>query len=1505
MSEARGRFARIGRRGASVLALALVFVFVFAFGFVVHLDTKPGRRIVARQANELVSELLISDLRIERIDVVSPTRLLVSRVSLIDRLGKPVLVLEKLDVRFGLFALLYGILGGDDVRVTIDDVHAERLAFFLTRDPGRGGFTVETAFDTVPTVPPNPNPSKVFVALPRIVVSEASVATDQPGIERMKAKVRALSAGLDVSPAGLVLSLNSGDLGVLGILPREVRGRLRSTLRLPGRTQAELDAHAGKVPVSAEVALQGAELELALRSRSLEPEAMRDLLGNWPLLVPARVSARATGEPTAMKATAEGAIGEGRFTGSGSLVLTPEVRSDLTLHAENLDLRAFDADAPETALDVKAQVSLRLADGLELRGTATVAKTEVSGHPVPPLEIRATLAKGALVAQVDVLEPKLATRADIEISPDGKVEFRTTSRDVDLEALAGYGVKAKGRATVRSEGVLERGRLRASFDASLRAPSVGDVRAEHASVHARVEGPVAKPDELAIDVVAEGEKVDAAGATFTRVRATSQGSLARQTVTLEGSSERSAELEASAELALGGTPVLRDVRLRSRRGDASVEVAAKRVALEPRGATLQDVSLRSGEGGISGSIAAHGGRRLVDLTFEDFDIGRALAAIGLSTTGFSGRIDGRVHFEEVGSERSGQAALELRDGRFPPFDDVTADLRAEFEREDIRAEAELAVSGLGQGKLVANGSLRRSVFDPRALTVLTGEAKLGLADVDLEQASKRWLADAGVAFKGRVKGTARVARSEATAVPAVSYELATNGFSISKQGEEKGPQSEMRLEVDSAGELLGPEMSRVVLELSDSDGPWIALNVEHRLGAEDFARAGASELKRAILEAPLQANLKAHRRPLRMFGYAGAPALDALVSANIDVKGSAREPDIDATASLASAGPTVAGGRPSQIDVALRYSAKEERYTLEARTPGARDHVELESSGRFGWFERGLGRDWSAKGEVAVTRMGLAPLGRLVALSVEGEASAKCSFDIEPGRIDTMAELAIDRVTVERRPIGSGTGHLKIGGGKAEAALDIEHGRSKLELVGDAGLVWADSGPMIDPRRGGTFRATARDFDLTSVAPFVRDAATRVTGTLNGRVELGWGTKASSRQRSTTLRGNVAVTNGTASLTAGGGLLQKVEVQALADGDGPLRLTFQGAARSREPNVKGKATILLDGPRLERFDAKFDFESFPLLFDGILLGRASTGARAPLEISIVSNDTAQTIDVHIPSVEVTLPKPSDKNLIALEDDRSIEVSDAPLDPEEQRKAAKGTGTTTLKVRLGKQVRIKRGTLDVPVSGAITVAPDGRLTGSITFPPGGVVPALGVIFRIRRGVVSFRNQEVKDGTLAIQAWTRVAEGTLIDLNVSGTVREPVIAFHSDPPRSEDEIVGLLLGIQTSSQTTADGESQQLGRTAMALAMNRLVEDSMLSGLQFGAGETGSGDSVSTVTMRVGSTVWFEGRTVRGSQHSVNPGERTSGVVDWRFAPSWSLRTQLGEVSGVEIRWSLRY
>jgi autotransporter translocation and assembly factor TamB len=216
---------------------------------------------------------------------------------------------------------------------------------------------------------------------------------------------------------------------------------------------------------------------------------------------------------------------------------------------------------------------------------------------------------------------------------------------------------------------------------------------------------------------------------------------------------------------------------------------------------------------------------------------------------------------------------------------------------------------------------------------------------------------------------------------------------------------------------------------------------------------------------------------------------------------------------------------------------------------------------------------------------------------------------------------------------------------------------------------------------------------------------------------------------------------------------------------------------------------------------------------------------------------------------------------------------------------------------------------VPVKGELTQSPDGLLDGTIVLPEGGSVPQLGQIFRLKRSSIRFNHQTLKEGVLNIEAATRTADGVVVDLFVSGTMEKPVIRFRSDPPRSEGDIVALLLGVQGSDTGTSTGQpqGQELRGSATALAMNQLVRGSALASLQFGAGQTQKGDSVSTVSMRAGnSPVWIEARTVRTTtQRAATSGAQSSGVIDWRFARGFSLRTQLGNISGLELRWSYRY
>lgn len=1383
MSTAWSLVERSARRALSLFALTIVFVLSAGVGLVVHLDTKPGRAVVARLVSSLASKELVGDIQVDRIDRLSRNRLVVSRATVLDRLGKPVLAAEGLDARFELFALLRGILGGTGVLVAIPDVHAERVHVWLTPDQQKGGITFETVFDMAHPGPPNGPKKPLRVALPRIFVESASVTTNQEGFEQTAGNVGSLLAALDFSPAGLVLSLDSDHLQVAGLFARDLVGKLQGVLRLPGTTKAKLDVHLGTAP-----------LDLAVEWRRMH--------------------------------------------------------LDVDVAGKALDLASLGPGAPETALDLNGKAAVDYEKDLRADATVMITQGSVSGYPVPPVTIRGNYADGTLTGRATVLDPKLATNLEIGISPNRTITFAGSSADVDLTALGRYGLEASGRLSFHSRGVIEAGRLDATFETSVRSAALGPARAGHVHAHGRIHGPMTNPSELSLDVLTEGEELEIAGVRLERLRA--------------------------------------------------------HATRNPRGFAVSELLLHAGGGSLSGSIADADGRRSVDLTAHGLDLARLLAATRNSPAGIAGRIDGRARLEEFEGTRSGHVALDLRGGSFFALQSITGDLAVKFDRSEIETDAHFHVAGLANTELRARGSVRGSLFDVHALSAMTGEATVDIADVDLEQVSRRWLPDSGMEVEGRARSTVHVSRPEPSGMPAVEVRLDTEGLEIRKAGDSEPPATRILVDVHATGDMTRTEGGRLSIDLVDGAGTWITAGVEHSIGTEALARAGASGQLRTLWTAPLHAHVTANPRPLKMFGDGDGAALDGAVSGMVDVVGSAQRPEIDASGTLTGWTATGEERDESRLDVFLRYSAERERYSLAARTVADADRIELDSVGRFGWIDHGLGRDWSAHGVAKVSRLGLDRVGRLVGVPVAGEISGGCSFDVGPASLDVASEITLGHVGVGRHVIGSGAGQLEISHNRAQAMLSTAEGRSSLELLADARLVSTKDGSRLDPTRGGMLRATVRDFDVASVAPLLRSVATRVGGMLNGRAELSWGATRPSDKPTTSLRANATLAHGSINPVVGGGLIQDIDVRALAEGDEPLRLSFSGAARSHEPNLKGTALLRFDGPHLQRLDAGVEVSAFPLLYDGVLVGRATTGPRTPIEASIADTDGGQAIDIRIPAVEVELPSLTNKSLIALDADKSIDVTDAEVDhAEAQPKTGGGTGTR-IAVELGKRVLVKRGALDVPLGGSLEVAPDGRLTGSITIRQGGVVPALGQLFRIRRGEVRFEGQAADEGTLAIQAWTRVADGTVIDLDVSGTVHDPVVRFHSDPPRSEEEIVALLLGIQNETvYNVSRSEGQQMGRTAMALAMNRLLRDSALSGLQFGAGETGEGEAVSTVSMRVGSKVWLEGRSIRGSETSVNQTERVSGVVDWRFAPTWSLRSQLGGVSGVELRWSLRY
>ncbi|HEX5099344.1 MAG TPA: hypothetical protein VFV94_07575, partial [Polyangiaceae bacterium] len=1128
MSAARGPALRVVRRAAPAAGYALVFVLTCALGVVLHLRTSAGRRLVAREASALVSSLLVAGLRVERIDVLSPTRLFVSRATLTDRLGQPVLRAEELDVRFGLVTLLGGILSDREVRVALPEVRAKHVAVWLLRDPASGGLTFETAFETRGPKSPGPPGKPVVVSLPRIEVEAASVATNLPGLEHVTARVSRLAAALEVSSTGLVLGLKSNDTRITKLFARDATGRLDGELRFPGRTRAELVGQVGRVPLVARAGLSGAELELAASTTRLEPESMRELFPAWPLRAALEASAEAHGKLDAMQARLTGSVGSAKIAGFGTLALAPRVESELGVHVEDFDLRVLEPSAPETALELDAKVRLALGkEGLELHAEGTLPENKLGSLVVPPLRAEVSYARNKVTGAARVLEPGLATDVTFELLPDGKLGFEAQAANLELKALERYGIAAEGRATARARGSLAAGQLSAELDTTLTSPRTGPVRADTVVAHARVSGAVKDPGRLSVSLDASGRNLDAGGVRLASFRTSAHGTLDEQSWLVEGTSSDGGTLEAAASVAPRGGPRVSDVRLTSRRGNAEATITAGRVVVEPAGISVEDLALAAGKGGVHGTIAARGGKRVVDLTITDLDVARLLASFGLATSGVAGRLDGRVHIEEQGAARTGHAQVELRGGAVSPLEGIAANAMADFADDGVTAHAELSVREMVTAKLEASGHLERSVLDPRAFREMTGEATLALSHVDLERAGKAFLAAAGVELAGRALGNLKVTRLDPESSPTFAYELETHELRISKRDDEK---SGLRLDIDSAGELFAAKGSRLALELVDAQGPWIAMTLEHGLGGEAFARLDAKELAPVLLDAPVNARVTAYRRPLKMLGVAGTSALEGSVAAELSVTGTPRTPELDASFDVLGA-PLAPKVPAPELGVHVKYSAAEETYSVEAHTKGDSRVLELASTGHFGWFSHGLGKDWSAAGEAKLDNLALIRVARLLNVPLEGRIGGNVWFDIDQKHFEAKGAVEVRELRVDRHVLGSGSGRLRVVDGQGEATLAIAQGAAGVDVLGRAGVAWGDGGLSIDDQRPGMLQLTARDVDLAVLGPLLRDTARRVTGRLNGRAEVDWGASG-KRAGATTLSANATVRGGTVSLVA-------------------------------------------------------------------------------------------------------------------------------------------------------------------------------------------------------------------------------------------------------------------------------------------------------------------------------------------------------------------------------------
>jgi hypothetical protein len=207
-----------------------------------------------------------------------------------------------------------------------------------------------------------------------------------------------------------------------------------------------------------------------------------------------------------------------------------------------------------------------------------------------------------------------------------------------------------------------------------------------------------------------------------------------------------------------------------------------------------------------------------------------------------------------------------------------------------------------------------------------------------------------------------------------------------------------------------------------------------------------------------------------------------------------------------------------------------------------------------------------------------------------------------------------------------------------------------------------------------------------------------------------------------------------------------------------------------------------------------------------------------------------TLDVDVPRLRLELPESSTRNVQSLDEVSTIQTS-RPLGPPAQKRDADAfewaMAVSLGDVRAGSSgVDVRVRTLeDAPLS--LVLSDELRTRGEIVL-AGGEVELNKRRFEIDRGIIRLREEDAGNPYVNVTAHVDVGDGSVIYVDYVGLlspITDEKIRFRSDPPRSQAEIVSLLLFGDTTASPGAGSVVGSVGGTVATALANELLAQSI--------------------------------------------------------------------------------
>jgi translocation and assembly module TamB len=1530
-------------RAARVAATTGLFVGTLAGGAVLHAGMPVLRRALVHRVDQALAATFAGQVEIRQLGGLGPMGAEGLDVDVVDPDGKTVASLRGVRARVSAVGTALSFLRGGEAAVDVTSVTATSADVDL--DPAADG-KPRIAHAFALRSPPTGQPGRaVRVVLGEVSIERLHVHGAPGGVPPLEADVSAVAGSLHFESG--TLDVNVSHATVSGArLPGglQASGTIAGHLNSPSPSGASLAVHAtwdgtvGAVAETASATLDGADLEASLDVTRCTPEAVRSVWAACPFTAPLSLHADARGTLPRLAFHLGGAVGAGDLKADGSVTVGAGVTATAHLVASKVDLHAIADAAPPSELTATGDASVSASSAGALSGDVklSIAEGTVGGVATPAATAHVKGAfdpsqpgSAAATAALTLSETGAPTTMTFRLAPKGSslgLTFEGRAVVPHLDAAPRLGRIASGQAALAVEGSLDlgTGRLDAEAQASADELRAGVGLLHHATFVVHAAGPVGAPR---FDATLDGDEVEIGPLRFQKVQGRSQGSAAAAPVEVWLHGAKS-EVHGQAQVTFLPRPTLRSLVVTLDRDGQRVEARADLVSVGGGETRVDDLEVDGLGAPMHAALRQSPGALYLRAHSRRLDLGHICALLGIEDA--RGRVALDVDALLRANGAQGRVQVDLHDVTLGQVSGLQAHLGATLEGRHVSGTATAEVADIGSidvhtTSLEIGGSDSPSWdYWKRAWGAADATAHVDLAKLAARLPGRTLPLGART---GSIDLEAHVDRdSLSDATPGVDVVAHTKGLVLGGEAasgpwEVAGLDAKVRVKVDGdSGHtdlqfLLADPLGPLAELTASSDGvPYGAL----------FAGQDPYDVFRGT---PFEAELSLPSRDIGTLpAVLGTRGEHGILQASVHWNGAPERPTIDLTGSL----------RKGQTDV--RLLALPVDFDVSGHYDGARADASLQASGRgrklldasvgvdtragdlLQWA-RGATLAWKASARAKLLGFPLQSVGALDDRGLRGKVSGDFTLDglNDDARLGFSA--TIDGLKVGDLAYKGSSYTLWVDGKGADGRVRIDQEDGFVEAHGQLGTHWGSALlPSIDPSKPIDIVLAAKDYRLGLLGPFVASVVSELDGRVNANARL----RIDPRTQTVLPQGTISLQDGNFELTSLGGTFHDVTGKVTMTPDGVVTIE-DVSARGTSGRLEAAATARIDARGLLGLRGQIQVpqkEQLPVVFDDVQVGTFYGG------LSVAADRTPDgrrlAVNVGVSSLHVALPLAAGHEVQNLGGIEGLRMGhggpgSAKVAAKDEQRATEGSGGMPVDVTidLGKDTEVKRGTsLDVVLEGRPTVSlSDGVRAGGQIRMTRGSIDVQGKEFTLDSGTVNFIGDDPTNPQVALTARWPAPDGTIIYADFLGPLKTGQVTLRSEPAKSKNEIIALILFGTTDDATAAPSDSgtqglNVVGGAAGAAAtqpINRVLDSFGLAGGVSTKIDTSGTTPRPEVEVQIAKDITLQVAWVLGVPPPGSNPDSTLVTLNWRFLRKWSLATTVGDAgtSILDLIWQHRY